>query len=186
VITRGAGGWFELDSVLDARGISAALVAGCNTVAGLARVFGLSTVRSASFTAGVDTDVQGKLNAACEALRRQALVYVHIKATDLFSHDFQPEGKKAFIEKLDGLMHIVEDSGAAIALAADHSTDSNSGAHTADPIPAFFYVPGQSAAQAENQQGASINFGEAACRQGNAPRRKGYEFLLEIVDYLES
>ena len=182
VITRGAGGWFELDSVLDARGISAALVAGCNTVAGLARIFGLSTVRSASFTAGVDTDVQAKLSAACEALNHQSLVYVHIKATDLFSHDFQPEGKKAFIEKLDTMLPMLESSGAAIALAADHSTNSNTGAHTEDPIPSFFYAPGR----AVGRPAAPINFGETACREGNAPRRIGHEFLLEVVDYLLS
>ena len=33
---------------------------------------------------------------------------------------------------------------------------------------------------------AAINFGETACRQGNTSRRIGHEFLLEVVDYLES
>lgn len=180
VITRGAGAWFELDSVLDEKNIGAALVVGCNTVAGLARIFGMSTVRSAAFTAGVDTDVNAKMEAAREALRHHSLVYVHIKAPDLFSHDFKPSGKKAFIERVDRSMDILEGSGAAIALTADHSTSSNSGAHTADPVPALFHVPGQ----ASPRGGVPVDFGESACRDGSMPRQSGHEFLLKIIAYL--
>ena len=186
VITRGAGGWFELDSMLDARGVRATLVAGCNTVAGLGRIFGMMTVNSASFTAGVDTDLRGKLEAACDALRHQSLVYVHIKAPDLFAHDLQPEGKKVFLEKLDRLLPILEESGAAIAVAADHSTDSNLGAHTADPGPTLFYAPSEKDRDEGRAAGEKIHFGERACRAGNRSRGTGHEFLMEIVSYLDS
>lgn len=182
VITRGAGAWFDLDDVLTQRGIQAALVAGCNTVAGLGHIFGMSVIREPGFTADRNTDIQAKLNAARDALLRFPLVYVHIKAPDLFAHDSQPRGKRDFIERIDRAMAVLEDSGAAIAVTADHTTDSNTGAHTADPVPVFLYTPeGRTGGR-----GQKVNFGETACREGTMERQSGHGFLLRIADYLDS
>ena len=183
VITRGAGAWFDLDSVLDERQIPAALVVGCNTVAGLGRVFGLHIVRQSGFTADASTDLEAKLKAARDTLSDFPLVYVHIKATDLFSHDFQPEGKRDFIERLDRALVVLEGAGAAIALASDHTTDSNKGAHTADPVPVLLCASGTSDAR---DGGNAPNFGETACRTGSLGRLDGHGFLLEILRYLDS
>lgn len=182
VITRGAGVWSGLDGELTGRGFRPVLVAGCNTVIGLAKLFGLRTVKRDAFTAGTDTDVRGKLEAAREALSESSLVFVHIKAPDLFSHDFRPEGKRDILERIDRALGVLAGSGAAIAIASDHSTDSNTGAHTADPVPALIHVPSAKAAQLVE----SVNFGEAACRSGNLPRRTGHRFLKDIIAYLAS
>ena len=181
VITRGAGAAFELDGILQARGISAALVVGCNTVAGLGRVFDLRIVREAGFTADRHTDVAGKFRAARRALESTPLVYVHVKAPDLFSHDFQPEAKRDFIESVDHALREFDGCGAALAVSADHTTDSNTGAHTADPVPAFFSASGDSRPLPDG-----FTFGEAACRETGVPRRDGHAFLEEILDYLSS
>lgn len=183
IITRGAGAGFDLDSVLDEREIPAALVVGCNTVAGLGGVFGLRVIRRPGFTADANTDLEGKLRAAREALADSRLVYVHIKATDLFSHDYQPEGKRDFIERLDRALAVLDGAGAAIALTADHTTDSNTGSHTADPVPVIFCTPEEFGAEPE---GESPNFGETACRSGSLGRLDGHAFLLEILRYLDS
>jgi 2,3-bisphosphoglycerate-independent phosphoglycerate mutase len=180
VITRGAGAWAAFDPLLLERGCKAAVVAGCNTVLGLARMFGLDAVTRRGFTASVDTDVEGKLAAARAALAEHELVYVHIKAPDLFSHDFQPEGKKAFIERVDRALGALEGSGALLALAADHSTSSSTGAHTADPVPVLIHDPRR------ERTGDPVAFGESACRAGNLPRQTGHEFLLRVLDALQS
>ena len=180
VITRGAGAYFQVDNMLEERSIAAAMVAGCNTVAGLAKTFGLDTIGSAGFTAGIDTDVEGKLAAARQALDRFPMVYVHVKATDLFSHDFQPAAKKAFIERVDRALVEWADSGAIIVLAADHTTDSNSGAHTEHPVPVLIFDP------QTPRGGEVINFGEYACEDGNMPRQTGHELLLRVLARLQS
>lgn len=180
VITRGAGAWCGLDNLLKQREISSALVVGCNTVSGLARMFDIKTLKESGFTADVNTDVEGKIAVALSALDDHDLVYVHIKATDLYSHDFQPEGKKAFIERVDEALGLLDDSGAIIALAADHTTSSVSGAHTADPVPALIYDP----ASAPSGH-APVVFGERACRQGGMPRQTGHEFLQRILSCLD-
>ena len=181
VITRGAGAWFGLDGVLDAKAINAALVVGCNTVAGLGKVFGLTVIRQAGFTADEHTDVEGKIQAALEALSKHRLVYVHIKATDLFSHDFRPDDKRAFIERIDRALAPLEEAGVMIAMTADHSTDSNSGSHTADPVPSLLYVPGR-----QSPERNAGSFGESLCREGSLGRLDGHGFLLEILGYLDS
>ena len=147
---------------------------------GLARMFGMDAVTRRGFTASVDTDVEGKLAAARAALAEHELVYVHIKAPDLFSHDFQPEGKKAFIERVDRALGALEGSGALLALAADHSTSSSTGAHTADPVPVLIHDPRR------ERTGDPVAFGESACRAGNLPRQTGHEFLLRVLDALQS
>lgn len=180
VITRGGGAWAALDHVHAENADGAAVVAGCNTVLGLARMFGMRALSRRGFTASVDTDLEGKLEMARDALDEHALVYVHVKAPDLFSHDFQPEGKKAFIERVDRALGVLEGSGAMLALAADHSTDSNTGAHTADPVPVLLHDP------LSARPGPAVRFGESACRGGNLPRQTGHAFLRRVLDALQA
>lgn len=180
VITRGAGAYFQVDNILEERAIAAAMVAGCNTVSGLAKTFGLDTIGRAGFTAGTDTDVEGKLAAARQALDRYPMVFVHIKAPDLFSHDFQPAAKKAFIERVDRALVEWVDSDAIIVLAADHTTDSNSGAHTEHPVPVLIFDP------LNPRGGEAVNFGESTCRDGNMPRQTGHELLLRVLMQLQA
>jgi 2,3-bisphosphoglycerate-independent phosphoglycerate mutase len=182
VIARGAGQVVDLGSVLREQRISAALVAGCNTVIGLGRVLGLDTISQPGFTADAGTDIGGKLLAARAALERFRLVFIHIKAPDLFSHDHQPSGKRDFLQRIDRALVELDDCGAALAVTSDHTTDSNTGAHAADPVPALFHDPEAPAGGA----GRTVNFGETACREGSMPRLSGPDFLSGIVAYLLS
>jgi 2,3-bisphosphoglycerate-independent phosphoglycerate mutase len=180
VITRGAGASLALENRVKDLGISAALVAACNTVIGLAKALGFKVISEPGFTADAETDLPGKMNAALVALQSHDLVYIHIKAPDIFAHDHQPEGKSAFLERVDAALGLLEQAGVIIALSADHSTDSNTGAHTADPVPALLFdpssVPGVEALQ--------LNFSETACAAGSMPRQSGHEFLRRVTDLM--
>lgn len=178
VLTRGAGEGFNLDNVLRNRGLDAAVVAGCNTVLGLARTLGFKALTDPRFTAASNTDLRAKMNAALSALEFHDLVYVHVKAPDLFAHDHQPGNKRDFLELCDEAVQALEKAGVIVALAADHSTDSNSGAHTADPVPVLLHDP--DAGYAGHPPG--INFGERACSNGNMPRQSSHELLLKLLD----
>jgi len=175
VITRGAGAVIKLENVVRNRGVRAALVAGCNTVCGLAKALDFDVISNAGFTADIDTDVQSKMEAALTALEDHDLVYIHVKATDIFSHDHDPEGKRVFLERVDVALETLEKAGVLIAISADHSTDCNSGAHTADPVPALIYQPGRPGST------KPPNFGETACRSGTMARQDGHDFLLRLL-----
>ncbi len=175
LITRGAGAWFSLDNVLDQHGIRAAVVAGCNTVSGLGRMFGFDTFSDPRFTAAFDTDLHAKVAAVVAALQDHEMVYLHIKAPDICAHDRQPVAKRDFLERLDEALGALETAGVIIALTADHTTDSNSGFHTADPVPALLYDP------RARSDPKDVNFGERACRNGNMERQISGQFLRRVL-----
>lgn len=176
VITRGAGSWFGPDNIVRQRGARAAVVAGCNTVLGLARLLGLDTVEDPAFTAGLDTDLDGKVAAALGALRDHDLVYLHVKAPDLCAHDRRPAAKREVLERLDRALAPLAAAGVLVAVTSDHTTDSNVGAHTADPVPSLILDPASTSAAA-----AGVNFGEAACRSGALGRRRSHDFLDDVL-----
>jgi 2,3-bisphosphoglycerate-independent phosphoglycerate mutase len=177
IITRGAGAGIRLVSRIHTLGLRAAVVAGCNTVLGLARVFGFDTVHRAAFTAGLDTDLHGKMSAALDALADHDLVYVHIKASDLCAHDRLPAAKRDFIERLDQALALLTSAGLIVALSSDHTTDSNTGAHTADPVPSLIFDPSAAATQGREK----IKFGETACRASDMGRQRSHEFLDRVL-----
>ena len=180
LITRGAGAKFSLDNILHDYGINASVVSACNTVLGLGRIFGFDTVSDPRFTAAMDTDLNAKVAAVQTALRDHDMVYLHVKAPDICSHDRNPLAKRDFLQWLDQALAPLLESEAIIAIAADHTTDSNSGFHTADPVPALISQPlsGQTSTPVKF---APVNFCETACRQGNMPRQLSNEFLLRLI-----
>jgi len=175
IITRGAGAQFGLDNALQSLGIKAATVSGCNTVLGVGRIFGFDAITDPRFTATVGTDLNAKITAVGVALRDHDMVFMHVKAPDICSHDRQPLAKRDFLQRLDKALGPLLDTGAIIAMAADHSTDSNTGFHTADPVPVLISQPGS------GQVGAAVNFGESVCTQGNMDRQLSHDFLLRVL-----
>jgi 2,3-bisphosphoglycerate-independent phosphoglycerate mutase len=177
IITRGAGASFGPENVVRQRGVNAALVAGCNTVLGLARLFGLDTVEDPAFTASLETDLDGKVAAALRALRRYDLVYMHVKAPDLCAHDRRPELKRDVLERLDSAMAPLTEAGVIVAVTSDHSTDSNTGSHTADPVPSLIF----GTQPISDAAGTGVKFGETTCRRGTRTRQRSYEFLDAVM-----
>ncbi len=175
VITRGAGAWVAMPNIIRQMGLSAALVTACNTVRGLGRIFDLEVISDTRFTAAADTDIAAKVQAALAALQRHDLVFVHVKAADICAHDRQPVAKRDFLQRLDRALAPMLRQGIMIALCADHTTDSNSGIHTPDPVPTLLCLPHTGSG------GAGLKFGEATCRNGTMPRQTSGEFLQRVL-----
>jgi 2,3-bisphosphoglycerate-independent phosphoglycerate mutase len=180
IITRGAGARFTVDNILHTHGIKTAVISACNTVLGLGRIFGFDTVSDPRFTATIDTDLNAKIASVRTALQDHDLVILHVKAPDICSHDRKPLAKRDFLQLLDEALAPLLESEAIIAIAADHTTDSNSGFHTADPVPALISQPGLDQTLSPVKF-APVKFGEAACRQGNMPRQLSNEFLMRLI-----
>ncbi len=178
LITRGAGAQFSLDNVLHAHGIRTAVISGCNTVLGLGRIFGFDTISDPRFTAGMDTDLHAKIAAVRLALQDHEMVCLHVKAPDICAHDRKPLAKRDFLQRLDEALEPLLETDVIIALSADHTTDSNSGFHTADPVPTLVNQT------RSGQPASAVNFGEAACRRGNMPRQLSSQFLLRLIEMM--
>lgn len=123
--------------------LRAAAVAGERTVVGLGRLLGMEAILRPAFTGEADTDLHAKVAAVQEALTRNDLVFLHVKATDIFSHDGEPEHKRDFLQRLDtALAPLLRDDTLVIAVTGDHSTPCAIGRHSGDPVPTLLAAPG--------------------------------------------
>ena len=98
--------------------------------------------------------------------------------TDLCAHDRQPLAKRDFIGLVDRALEPLLDEDLVLAVTADHTTDSNTGAHTGDPVPTVLRVPWGST------DGCTA-FGERVCRQGGLGRITATALLGELVASLD-
>jgi 2,3-bisphosphoglycerate-independent phosphoglycerate mutase len=176
VVTRGAGAGFAPVNRVRRAGVRAGVVAGCNTVLGLASLFGFTRLHRPEFTASIDTDLDAKVSTALSALRDHDLVYIHVKGPDLCAHDRRPLLKRAFIERLDGAISCLPELGTVVAVTSDHTTDSNLGSHTADPVPSLLFNPLD-----PGPGDPLVPFGERSCRGGTLPRQRSHEFLDRVL-----
>ena len=177
ILMRGAAGSSEIRGELSDRNLTSSLVSGCNTVKGLGRLLGMTVLENSSFTADLETDLDAKIDAAISAMRESRIVFVHVKGPDLCAHDLDPVGKRDFLQRIDVALRPLTETGALLAVATDHTTDSNSGRHTADPVPCLISLPDQRHASACSP----MNFGETACRNGALRRITSRQFLECIL-----
>lgn len=141
ILTRGAGMAFNIESFINHLGLKTAVVTGERTVAGLGKLLNFSVFTDPRFTASMDTDLSAKVAVTRQALADHNLVFLHIKSPDICSHDSNPLGKKAVLERIDDAILALIFEDLVIAVTADHSTDSNTGQHCGDPVPSFYLRP---------------------------------------------
>jgi 2,3-bisphosphoglycerate-independent phosphoglycerate mutase len=141
ILTRSAGVAGSPRSLVSHLGLNASVITGEQTVAGLGRLFGFRIISEAGFTAMPQTDLAGKLAAAASELETSDLVFLHIKGPDICSHDRDPLGKKANLERIDASLSDLKRDDLVIGVTGDHSSDSNRGRHCGDPVPSLLVVP---------------------------------------------
>ncbi len=136
VITRGATDVARLPKRESSVG-RAAMVSGCGTALGVARLLGFTPATAPSMTGNLDTDLDVKFSTAMTLLADHALVVVHVKGTDVAAHDRMPLEKADFIEDVDAALGraLEGHAGLRVVITADHGTSSRSGNHLADPVP---------------------------------------------------
>jgi 2,3-bisphosphoglycerate-independent phosphoglycerate mutase len=175
IITRGAGLLEPLSSSISHNRLRAALISGESTVIGLGRLLGYQVITSPNFTAMDDTDIRGKLEAAFQALNEQDIVFIHLKAPDIASHDRAPLKKKAFLERFDQELARYDLTPHTVLISGDHSTDSIAGSHSGDPVPSILYTPG-------GRSDACHRFGELDCMSGGLGRLNASALLCSTLD----
>jgi len=114
---------------------------------GIARLTGLNTVDVPGVTGLIDTNYQGKVDAAVKALLEgDDFAAVHIEAPDECSHDGDLDAKVLSIEYLDSrvirpLCKAMEQAGQDYRLMfiSDHKTLIATRGHDGDPVPCMVY-----------------------------------------------
>lgn len=177
LITRGAGMVFSARNLLRHLGLRTTVVTGEGTVVGLARLFGFDVITDPKFDASPDTDVGGKLRAAVSGLESHDFAVVHIKAPDVLAHDGNSVGKARFLERFDAELSRISLDQMVVGVTGDHSTDSNSGRHTGDPVPAVIRAP-------HGRTDACTTFSETGCLGGALGSLSATSFLCCLLDLM--
>ncbi len=171
ILTRGPGYYKKLQPFSEKWEIkNVACIAGAGLYKGLGAMAGMNLIAVPGATGQPDTDVEAKINKAKEILPDYDFIFVHIKPADIFGENGDCLGKKAFIEKIDQAIDSLEETGAALAITADHSTPCSRKDHSADPVPVLIYVKGTPGDNLEK-------FGESECAKGSLGTIEGKDFM---------
>ncbi|MGD0423064.1 MAG: cofactor-independent phosphoglycerate mutase [Candidatus Bathyarchaeia archaeon] len=135
----------HLVTLRERTGLNGAVICAVNLIQGIGICAGLTIVRVPGATGDIDTNYQGKAEAALRALETHDLVYIHVEAPDEASHDGNLPNKLRAIELFDSLvvgrvLRGLDSFGKfQVLCTTDHSTPVRLRAHTTDPVPFVFY-----------------------------------------------
>lgn len=159
----GYGKAMALDSYPQRYGLAGGIITAVDLVRGLAVLCGLEVIPVPGATGWIDTNFEGKAQAAIDCLKRSDFVYVHLEAPDECGHKGMAEEKVRSIEKFD--RKIVAPVWAALEAAGepyrlivctDHRTPIAKRGHTSDPVP-FAWVDGPLGAGASKTAAAAFD-----------------------------
>lgn len=135
ILLRGAGQYKKVPTIKQRFNINAKCIAGGALYKGVARFVGMTTPDIKGATGEKNTNINAKVNAALKSLVKYNFVFLHLKATDSYSHDKDCKGKVSFIEKVDKYLPKLTSKADYIIITGDHSTPCTLGEHSADPVP---------------------------------------------------
>ncbi|MBF0481493.1 MAG: 2,3-bisphosphoglycerate-independent phosphoglycerate mutase [Desulfovibrionaceae bacterium] len=144
----GQGRALHLPSFAGTFGLRGGVVTAVDLVRGLGRGAGMEILDAPGATGLLDTNYEGKVEAALDFLKRGGdFVFVHLEGPDECGHGGDTAGKIEAISRFDArivkpLVHALADTGAALLVACDHLTPVAMRTHAADPVPFLFWKSG--------------------------------------------
>ena len=177
VLVRGPGYYCPIAPMKERFGIKAGCIAGAALYKGCACYVGMDIINVKGATGDEYTDLKAKIAATIKALKKYDLVFLHIKATDVFGHDSNCKKKAEFIEKVDkAIKPFLKLKKTPIIITGDHSTPCTVGEHTSDPVPVLIYAD-------EIPNDKIKIFNEKNCAKGGLGLIYG-KHIMPIITYL--
>jgi 2,3-bisphosphoglycerate-independent phosphoglycerate mutase len=181
ILCRGAGTIPKISPLSEVFGIKSACVAAVPLIRGICKVAGMKIINVKGATGTVQTDYMAKARAAVEALKTNDFVLVHVKATDVASHDGNFKLKIEVVQKIDEMLRFMLDNSnldsTFMAVTADHSTSCLTGNHVGDPVPVVISGP------CVRRDGV-VEFGERSCAEGGLNRIRGVDLMHILMDLM--
>jgi len=182
ILIRGAGVLPELKPLGELYGIKGACISAVALIKGVCRAAGLDVIEVPGATGSYDTDLDAKFSHALSALEGlYDLVFMHVKATDVASHDHDAGRKVWFLEEFDkalgralGRLDLEE---TYVLLTADHTTSVRTGKHEGDPVPVVLAGP-------EVRIDDVRRFDEVSCSRGSLCRLRAIDLMPIVMNLL--
>lgn len=135
----------EMATIMDAYGLSGTLISAVDLLKGIGVYAGLDVPDVPGATGYLDTNYQGKVDAALAAISRQDMVLVHVEAPDEAGHQGLLAEKVQAIEDFDQkivqpILHGLKGGPPfRLVVCMDHFTPLSIRTHSSDPIPFAVY-----------------------------------------------
>jgi 2,3-bisphosphoglycerate-independent phosphoglycerate mutase len=166
-------------------GLSGAMISAVDLLKGLGVYAGLAPISVPGATGYLDTNYEGKVKAASDALEEGDFVLVHIEAPDEAAHEGSLEKKMQAIEAFDERVVGPVCAGAgrfgpvSLLVVTDHLTPISKRTHVGDPVP-FLLVEDLNASGTGAK--AEAGFSERTARSSGWSVKDGAELFRLFVE----
>jgi 2,3-bisphosphoglycerate-independent phosphoglycerate mutase len=181
ILCRGAGTVPSIKPLSEVYGVNAACIAATSLIRGVCKVAGMKLIDVKGATGTPQTDFMAKAKATIQTLKTNDFVVLHVKATDVASHDGGVKQKIELIEKIDRMLgymlNNIDLSSTCLAVTADHTTSSITQNHEGDPVPIAITGPYIRRDDVEE-------FDERSCAKGGLSRIRSRDLLPILMNLL--
>ncbi|MEW6571023.1 MAG: cofactor-independent phosphoglycerate mutase [Nitrospirota bacterium] len=174
----GHGKKIDLPSFAKKYSLKGALISAVDLIKGIGVSIGLEILSAPGITGYLDTNYEGKAQAALKALEKVDFVYIHVEAPDEAGHSGNYKDKVRAIEDIDRfvvgtvLKGIKRFSEFRVLLLPDHATPIEVKTHTDEPVPFAIY---DSRSRGKNE---NVSFDETiTVRDDIVVFDRGYELM---------
>lgn len=179
----GQGRPLMLPSFASAFGRKGAVISAVDLVRGLGRAAGMEVILVPGATGLIDTNYQGKVDAALKFLDAGGdFAFVHLEGPDECGHAGDAAQKTEAISRFDArvvapLRQALAGQDVAFLLTCDHFTPIAEKTHTPDPVPFLFWKKGL-------EPSGFTSFSEAQAAQAGLVVETGHELLPWVLRQL--
>lgn len=163
-------------------GLKGSIISAVDLLKGIGKFSGMNVVDVEGATGYIDTNFEGKANAAIEEFKNgQDFVYVHVEAPDECGHRHEIENKKKSLELIDEkilgpvLNALEEYDDYKVLIMPDHATPLELRTHTNDPIPFLMY-------HKKGEVEGKDEFTEQTCKDTGVYIEDGHNILSKLLD----
>jgi len=128
-------------------GRTGAVISAVDVIFGIAKCAGMDVIKVPGATGFIDTNYEGKAQAAVKAIEDHDLVYLHVEAIDECGHMGDLALKMKAISDFDSrivgpVMKALEGKGVSFMVLPDHPVPLKKRKHTRTPVPVALCGPG--------------------------------------------
>ena len=179
----GAGTKPKVQNFYEKTGLHGAMISAVDLLKGIAVGAGMKVCEVPGATGSIDTNYEGKAQAAIDALLKEGcdFAYIHVEAPDEMGHQGRTQDKVKSIEYLDSRLiarvkQAMEEAGEDFRMLVlpDHPTPIRIRTHTSDPVPYLLY-------DSTRQQKKRARFTEEAARLADHFEPNGFSLLEKLI-----
>ncbi len=179
----GAGTKPSLQNFQEKTGLKGAMVSAVDLLKGIAVGAGMTVCQVEGATGSIDTNWEGKANAAIGALLKDGcdFCYIHVEAPDEMAHQGLVEEKVRSIELLDSkivgpVCQAMEDAGEdyRVLLLPDHPNLLRLRTHTPDPVPYVLF-------DSQHQMKKTAHYGETEAAATGIFEPEGHQLMQRFL-----